>query len=461
MRSIEKIAFNVKTAKVQVSQGQDEQGFHMLINLNGTEYVLRNADAEQFRKDYAAIQKPEEKVNALVERYLGKLQRYAPAAKKPPVQTQEDRAKGLQDADNYWAGKGAPEQQADSEAYYEGKGAPKPGQAFRRYTSMTSNLFASDEAPDDGPDYYDFPKNWKEEETEETHDRKHEGAADALQTKNFGPSQTPVKTLVEAALADIDFPRHLPHAEEYQKARIISTLKTHIKRIKQGDKQIWTLTVPETSSVYRVENPADMGGIISDYQNPFKFGSAGDGEATCRECGDPLNNANGPCCNGKYCAKSTDLHEGAADDMCNACGKEVANRECDHGLLCDKCDEQVHGSVGGPCDLSAPPKPKKETPEGYDKAMPYAPTPEDLKRWAGAIHRTYSSIGQDANLEGERPWVVLQVCLDADHTQAYGGLKDEDYKRFQDWFRAIFAKKGYETGLKYVAKALGFTGRYF
>jgi hypothetical protein len=140
-RSIEKIAFNVKTAKVQVSQGQDEQGFHMLVNLNGTEYVLRGADAEQFRKDYAAIQKPEEKVNALVERYLGKLQRYAPAVKKPPVQTQEDRAKGLQDADNYWAGKGAPEQQADSEAYYEGKGAPKPGQAFRRYTSMTSSLF--------------------------------------------------------------------------------------------------------------------------------------------------------------------------------------------------------------------------------------------------------------------------------------------------------------------------------
>lgn len=28
-----------------------------------------------------------------------------------------------------------------------------------------------DEAPDDGPDYYDFPKNWKEKETEETHDK--------------------------------------------------------------------------------------------------------------------------------------------------------------------------------------------------------------------------------------------------------------------------------------------------
>jgi hypothetical protein len=31
---------------------------------------------------------------------------------------------------------------------------------------------AGDNPPDEGPDYYDFPKNWSEEETEETHDRK-------------------------------------------------------------------------------------------------------------------------------------------------------------------------------------------------------------------------------------------------------------------------------------------------
>lgn len=31
--------------------------------------------------------------------------------------------------------------------------------------------------PDDGPDYYAFPKNWKEEETEETHDRKKQGSS--------------------------------------------------------------------------------------------------------------------------------------------------------------------------------------------------------------------------------------------------------------------------------------------
>lgn len=50
------------------------------------------------------------------------------------------------------------------------------------------------------------------------------------------------------------------------------------------------------------------------------------------------------------------LHEGTApiseaDDLCNACGTNVANRECAHGILCDTCDEQVHGLVGGVCEL--------------------------------------------------------------------------------------------------------------
>lgn len=39
------------------------------------------------------------------------------------------------------------------------------------------------------------------------------------------------------------------------------------------------------------------------------------------------------------------------DDLCNACGKRTANRECAHGLLCDKCDKEVHGKVNGACEL--------------------------------------------------------------------------------------------------------------
>jgi hypothetical protein len=34
------------------------------------------------------------------------------------------------------------------------------------------------------------------------------------------------------------------------------------------------------------------------------------------------------------------------DDMCEACGKRVAQLECAHGLLCVKCDVQVHGKAG-------------------------------------------------------------------------------------------------------------------
>ncbi len=40
------------------------------------------------------------------------------------------------------------------------------------------------------------------------------------------------------------------------------------------------------------------------------------------------------------------------DDYCEACRKQVANRECGHGILCDVCDEQVHGSVNGECEVT-------------------------------------------------------------------------------------------------------------
>src|SRR5208282_2843248 len=50
--------------------------------------------------------------------------------------------------------------------------------------------------------------------------------------------------------------------------------------------------------------------------------------------------------------------------------------------------------------------------EGYDKPVSLDPTPEDLKRWHNAIYSTYNAIGSDANLEGEKPAVILEVCLD-------------------------------------------------
>jgi hypothetical protein len=59
-----------------------------------------------------------------------------------------------------------------------------------------------------------------------------------------------------------------------------------------------------------------------------------------------INLAGKTALNQGFCPKTS-----AADDMCNACGREVANRECAHGILCDGCDEQVHGAVGAPCEI--------------------------------------------------------------------------------------------------------------
>lgn len=48
--------------------------------------------------------------------------------------------------------------------------------------------------------------------------------------------------------------------------------------------------------------------------------------------------------------KSEPMGSMKPDDYCQACGNEVANRECAHGLLCDNCDAEIHGAVGAPCD---------------------------------------------------------------------------------------------------------------
>lgn len=71
----------VRTAAISVLQGRDAEGFHMTILMEGKEYVLRGDDADQFRREYNAIQKPEAKVNALVEKYLWKLQPYGATVK--------------------------------------------------------------------------------------------------------------------------------------------------------------------------------------------------------------------------------------------------------------------------------------------------------------------------------------------------------------------------------------------
>lgn len=38
------------------------------------------------------------------------------------------------------------------------------------------------------------------------------------------------------------------------------------------------------------------------------------------------------------------------DDLCEACGKEVAEMECAHGILCSSCAKQIHG-MDNECEL--------------------------------------------------------------------------------------------------------------
>src|SRR5271156_1693513 len=84
---------HVRTAAIQVAQGEDADGFHMLVNLNGREYVLRGTDADEFRREYAAIPKPENKVNALVEKWMWKLQPYGQKQKPAPAPSTPAKAK--------------------------------------------------------------------------------------------------------------------------------------------------------------------------------------------------------------------------------------------------------------------------------------------------------------------------------------------------------------------------------
>jgi len=38
------------------------------------------------------------------------------------------------------------------------------------------------------------------------------------------------------------------------------------------------------------------------------------------------------------------------DDYCDACGKKVADIECGHGMMCEGCYIQVHGSLEAVCE---------------------------------------------------------------------------------------------------------------
>jgi hypothetical protein len=40
------------------------------------------------------------------------------------------------------------------------------------------------------------------------------------------------------------------------------------------------------------------------------------------------------------------------DDYCDSCGKTAASVECGHGVLCEKCAAEIHGSVEAACEVT-------------------------------------------------------------------------------------------------------------
>ncbi len=130
----EKVAAYIKKAAITVAQGEDEQGFHMLVTMNGREYVLRGDAAEKFRQEYATIKKPEAAVNQLVEKYMNDLKPY----KKPTIQHPtpvKEQAEGLADADAYWAGK---EKEPGAAKRYMTQHASKTASAIARKVASGS-----------------------------------------------------------------------------------------------------------------------------------------------------------------------------------------------------------------------------------------------------------------------------------------------------------------------------------
>jgi hypothetical protein len=149
----------VRTAAIRVSQGQDDQGFHMLVDMNGREYVLRGQDADAFRREYAAIPKPEAAVNKLVEKYLWKLQPYKKQQIQHPT-PDKTRAEGLADSDAYWSGheKGpndykrymtpggwAKGQHASKNAYYDPEGV----EGYSNYSTYYMHVLMHNEPMSD------------------------------------------------------------------------------------------------------------------------------------------------------------------------------------------------------------------------------------------------------------------------------------------------------------------------
>ncbi|SRR5258708_113246 len=81
------------------------------------------------------------------------------------------------------------------------------------------------------------------------------------------------------------------------------------------------------------------------------------------------------------------------------------------------------------------------------------PTEEEIKLYRQAVNSTYQAIGSDAQLDESNSFDILEVVLDASYVHSYGGMTEEQYKKFDNWVRQELTGN-YKAGMKKLVKIL-------
>jgi|TARA_Y100000310_G_scaffold332081_2_gene406970 hypothetical protein len=85
---------------------------------------------------------------------------------------------------------------------------------------------------------------------------------------DLGDTTDPVVVLIDAALKDLNSDSRFNALEKSDKARIVSKLKTALKKNRVKDVEKWQLKVPEVNKVYQTQSK--VGAIQNHKYNPFK-----------------------------------------------------------------------------------------------------------------------------------------------------------------------------------------------
>lgn len=87
-------------------------------------------------------------------------------------------------------------------------------------------------------------------------------------------------------------------------------------------------------------------------------------------------------------------------------------------------------------------------------------TPEEKEAWRDAVNSTWATIACDwpQDEKDPKPWVAMEVTLDADRVRQYGRLSKEQYALFNQWVQEVYNwKKTSQQACNYIGKELGLT----